>query len=157
MDFGDLSKHGLPDPEDGVFTDLARRGTVPAIIAKEGGDLVKEGRVQVAAAVESLEESGVLLANGERLEPDAVICATGYRCGLEPLVGKLGVLRENGEPKAFAPKAALPGLRFIGFEQRPAGIYYYGREARRSAKAIRRELRTAGAGRPQPALSRASA
>jgi len=36
------------------------------------------------------------------LQPDAVICATGYRRGLEPFVGNLGVLDERGAPRANA-------------------------------------------------------
>ena len=99
------------------------------------------------------------LADGERVEPDAIVCATGYRTGLEPLVGKLGVLDKAGLPQVVGGKAAAPGLRFVGYVPRPAGIYYFGKEAKHAAKSIARELRrTSSVGRPQPApLSRVSA
>ena len=97
------------------------------------------------------------LADGERMEPDAVICATGYRAGLEPLVGHLGVLNQPGVPKAVEGKPAAPGLRFVGYVPRPAGIHYFGREGKRAAKAIARELRTAGAPKPRRARASASA
>ena len=91
------------------------------------------------------------LADDNRIEPDAVICATGYRRGLEPLVGKLGVLDESGLPKTVGDRPAAPGLRFVGYVPRPAGMYYMGREAKRAAKRIARELRRDGANRSEPA------
>jgi hypothetical protein len=36
-------------------------------------------------AVESLDHASVQLANGRRLEPGAIIAATGYGSGLEPI------------------------------------------------------------------------
>jgi hypothetical protein len=71
-----------------------------------------------------------------------VVAATGYRCGLGPLVGHLGVLDERGVPRA-AEQPAAAGLRFIGYAPRPAHIGYMGREAKQAAKAIAR-------GRPVP-------
>ena len=156
MNVGDLSEHGLPVPEEGVFSRLRRLGAVPAILAEEVIESIKQGRFTVVAAVESLDATGVQLADGERLEPDAVICATGYRCGLEPLVGRLGVLDEVGVPKALGGRSAAPGLRFIGYVPRPAGMYYFGKEAKRAAKAIKRELRATRATRPQLATASAS-
>jgi hypothetical protein len=96
-------------------------------------------------AVESLDSNGVELADGTRVEPESVICATGYRRELEPLLGHLGVLGDRGMPKAIGPRPAAVGLRFIGYLPRPGGLGYMGKEARRAARAIRRELR---GGRP---------
>jgi hypothetical protein len=70
-----------------------------------------------------------------------VIAATGYRRGLEPMVGHLGVLDDEGVPRAFAAEAAAPGLRFVGYVHLPAHLRYAGREATRAAKAIAGELR----------------
>ena len=60
------------------------------------------------------------------------------------------MLDEAGLPKVVGGKPAAPGLRFVGYVPRPAGIYYFGREAKHAAKAIARELRRAGAPRPDP-------
>ena len=152
---GDLSEYGLPVPEEGLFSRLRRLDQVPPILSEEVIESIKKRKFEVVSAVESLDATGVQLADGERMEPDAVICATGYRTGLEPLVGHLGVLDEQGVPKAVEGKPAALGLRFVGYVPRPAGIYYFGREGKRAAKAIARELRTAGA--PQPRRARASA
>jgi hypothetical protein len=69
-----------------------------------------------------------------------VIAATGYTTGLERLVGHLGVLDQRGVPLIHGGPAAAPGLRFIGYQPRPAQIRYIGAEARRAAKQIKKDL-----------------
>jgi Pyridine nucleotide-disulphide oxidoreductase len=141
MDVGDLSEYGLPVPEEGVFSRLRRLGVAPSIVDREVIDAIKDGRIEVVREVESLEGIAVRLAGGDRLEPEAVICATGYERGLEPLVGHLGVLDERGVPRVQGAQAAAPGLRFIGYTARPGGLGYMSKQAKRAAKAIARELR----------------
>jgi hypothetical protein len=68
-----------------------------------------------------------------------VIAATGFRCGLEPLVGHLGVLTGRGVPHTVRGETAMPGLRFVGYVPRPAQLSYMGREARWAAQIIERE------------------
>jgi len=140
QDFGDLSEYGLPVPQEGLMTRFRRDGTVPAIVDKEVVEAVKQGTVEVVGAVESLDSAGAILAGGSRVEPDAVICATGYRRALEPLVGHLAVLDDHGWPTAAAPKPAAPGLRFVGYTSRPGALGFTTRQAKRSAKAIAREV-----------------
>ena len=142
QDFGDLSAYGLPVPEEGLMTRFRRDGTVPSIVDKDVIEAVKEGKVEVVGAVESLDSAGVILTGGRRLEPDAIICATGYRRALEPLVGHLGVLDDRGRPAVAAPKPAAPGLRFVGYTSRPGALGFMSRQAKRSAKAIAREVKS---------------
>jgi hypothetical protein len=142
MDLGDLSEFGLPVPEEGLFARFRREGKVPAIVDKEVIEAIKAGGIEVVGAVEDLDSSGVQLADGARIEPDAVICATGFRPGLEPLVAHLGALDARGLPRAQGAEAAAPGLRFIGFTTRPGVLGYAARQAKQAARAIRRELRT---------------
>ena len=140
MDVGDLTEYGLPVPEEGVFSRMYRLGVAPAIVDKEVIEAIKARRIEVVRAVEALDPTGVQLADGERVEPDVIICATGYRRALEPLVGHLDVLDGRGVPRAVGENPAAEGLRFIGYVPRPGGLGYMGREARRAAKAIAREL-----------------
>jgi hypothetical protein len=93
-------------------------------------DSIRAGDVEIVPAVD-----------GSVLEPDAVICATGYRCGLESVVGHLDVLDELGRPRIQGERPAAPGLRFIGYVPRPGALGYWGRQAKRAARAIARELR----------------
>jgi cation diffusion facilitator CzcD-associated flavoprotein CzcO len=138
LSIGKLDQYGLPRPEEGIFTRLRRLGVAPAIVDKEVIQAVKDRRIEVVRGVQSLDETGVALGDGERIEPDAVIAATGYTTALEPLVGHLGVLDERGIPLVRGDEAA-PGLRFVGFVSRPGAIAYMGREAKRAASAIARD------------------
>jgi NADPH-dependent 2,4-dienoyl-CoA reductase/sulfur reductase-like enzyme len=140
QDLGDLTEFGLPIPEEGVFSRLRRLGVAPAIVDREVIDAIKARRIEIVRGVESLDATGVTLADGARVEPDAIVCATGYRRGLEPLVGHLGVLDDRGVPVARGERPAAPGLRFIGYFSRPGALGYMGKEARRAARAITREL-----------------
>jgi cation diffusion facilitator CzcD-associated flavoprotein CzcO len=142
QDFGDLSGYGLPVPEEGLMTRLRRDGTAPSIVDKEVIEAVKQGTVEIVSAVESLDSAGVILAGGSRVEPDAIICATGYHRALEPLVGHLGILDDRGRPAVAAPKPAAPGLRFVGYIVRPDALGFMSRQAKRSAKAIARALKS---------------
>jgi cation diffusion facilitator CzcD-associated flavoprotein CzcO len=135
-EIGDLTEYGLPVPEEGLFSRLRRLGVAPAIVDKEMIQAIKDRRIEIVAGVESLDETGVALADSTRIEPDAVIAATGYRPGLEPLVGHLGVLNERGVPHSPQGEEAAPGLRFIGYRPLPAHISHMSREARRVAKEI---------------------
>jgi cation diffusion facilitator CzcD-associated flavoprotein CzcO len=140
---GDLSSWGLVPPEEGLFSRHHREAKAPAIVDKEVIEAIKSGRMKVVAAVESLDETGVRLVDGTRLEPGAIISATGYGSGLQNVVGHLGVLDERGFPRVHGGPAAAPGLRFIGYKPVPGQIGDMGREARRAAGAIFSELGSA--------------
>ena len=112
---GDLSEFGLPIPEEGVYAGVARADKVPALVDMEVIDAVRDGSIEVVATVESFDGNKVELVDRSRLDPDVVICATGYRRDLEPLVGHLGVLDAKGKPLVQGDKPAAQGLRFIGF------------------------------------------
>ena len=139
-ELGDLSAVGLPVPDEGVFTRLAREGVTPSIVDRDTVALISARRIEIVAAVEALDPGGVWLADGFRIETDAVIAATGYRRGLEPIVGHLGVLGEHGAPVAVGADATAPGLRFVGYRPVPAQLGYLGGEAKRAARAIARDL-----------------
>jgi hypothetical protein len=137
---GDLSRWGLVPPEEGLFSRHHREAKAPAIVDKEVIEAIKAGRIEIVAALASLDETGILLEDGTRLEPSAIIAATGYGSGLEPVVGHLGVLDERGFPRVHGGPAAAPGLRFIGYRPAPGQIGDMGREARRAASEIKSEL-----------------
>jgi NADPH-dependent 2,4-dienoyl-CoA reductase/sulfur reductase-like enzyme len=137
---GDLSEIGLPIPAEGPFARLARERKVPSLVDMEVIEAIKAGSIEVVAAVKGFDGGTVRLVDGAALEADAVICATGYRTGLEPLVGHLGVLDETGVPVVTGEKAAAEGLRFLGFSSRPIVMGYVARQSKRVAKQIAGEL-----------------
>ena len=97
----------------------------------------------MVATVESFDGDTVVLVDGSRLDPHAVILATGFVRGLEPLVGHLGVLDSKGKPVAVGERPAATGLRFIGYDIRPSLIGYMAKQSKRMAKRIARELSAA--------------
>ena len=114
--YGDLSEHGIPKPSYGLLTNVLDRSVAPMI---DDGfiDAVKQREIAIVPAVEGFDGPDVILEGGERIQPDAVIAATGYRRGLEGLVGHLGVLREDGRPthNALPGPPGAPGLWFVGY------------------------------------------
>jgi hypothetical protein len=111
----------------------------PAIVDHDLIEAIKERRIEIVGGVESMDATGVVLADGTRIEPDAVIAATGYRRGLEPLLGDLDVLDGRGWPRVAGGKSAVPGLHFVGYVPRPAMFGYFGGEAELAANQIARE------------------
>jgi hypothetical protein len=83
---------------------------------------LRRGAIEAVAAVERFDGADVVLADGSRVQPDAVIATTGQRPDLGPLVGHLGVIDPLGYPVVHgaAEAATAPGLHFVGFRL-PAG------------------------------------
>ncbi len=121
---GDLTEFGLPKPEHGVYTNVLRHRRIP-ILDMGFTAALRSGAIEVVAAVEGFDGADVLLADGSRIQPDAVVACTGYARGLEPLVGHLGVLDPTGRPKVHGPGCdpSAPGLHFIGFSDPISGAF----------------------------------
>jgi putative flavoprotein involved in K+ transport len=137
----DLAPQGLPRPEVGVRTSFITTGTTPVL---DVGivDAVRHGRVEIVAAVEGFEGRDVLLADGSRIDPDAVIASTGFRAGLDELVGHLDVLNGRGLPLATDGEPVLPGLWFVGFTPTLGGQLREGSIAARKVAAAVTQARS---------------
>ncbi|MEV8587619.1 NAD(P)-binding domain-containing protein [Streptomyces sp. NPDC051180] len=143
----DLSAYGLPRPTTGLAT-RQRQGAVPV---QDVGliDAVRAGTVEIVAAVDGFDAGEVLLADGTRVAPDSVIAATGYRRGLEPLLGHLDVLDATGRPVVHGARTArsAPGLYFTGFTNPISGMF---RELALDAERIARRISKT---KPHPATT----
>lgn len=132
--FGDLSKFGLPPALSGGASRLTSDYT--AIASDDGAvDAIKAGKIIVVPQIREFTRDGVILDNGMLIQPDIVIAATGYRTGLETMVGKLGVLDGKGVPlfNGAGNDPKLPGLWFTGMRPSIRGCFA---NARIQAKAI---------------------
>jgi len=140
---GDLRKYGYPTPPAGAITRDREEGVTFGV---DNGFVkaLKAGCFTVVPEINSFEGQIVHLIDGRSIEPDVVICATGYRPGLESLVGDLDVLDERGKPRFVADQASSdhPGLWFFGLNSSIYG-YLYARkhEAPHLADKIARALR----------------
>jgi putative flavoprotein involved in K+ transport len=147
---GDLSKYGLPQAPDGVKTRL-RRDKIGPCVQDHFASALKRGSIEIVPALRSFD--GAEVDVGRRIRPDAVIAATGYGRGLEPLVGHLGLLRDDGIPRAHGERTdpAAPGIYFVGFDALCSGqLRLMARDGRAVAKRI------AYGRRSMPAFGRAS-
>jgi len=139
--YGDLSAYGLPFAPLGAKSTVHQRGIGPTI---EHGfvEAVKSGQIQIVAAVDRFDDGDVVLSDGSRIQPDAVIAATGYRIDLEPLVGHLVELDPFGRPIVGHDQSApgAPGLFFSGYWSGVCGPMRRMRlEARRIGRAVAHE------------------
>ena len=138
---GPRKAYRLPPPPEGIATAVSRRRRPPmmsdGIVAA-----LRSGQLSVVPEVVGFDGPAVLLAGGRRLVVDAVIAATGYRRGLDRLVGHLGVLDQRGEPLTDGGIAARghPGLWFLGFGAPLGGqLHLIARQARRLARESARQ------------------
>jgi putative flavoprotein involved in K+ transport len=138
----DLSRYGIPLPGDGLMSRVRRVGEVPL---QDVGFIgaVRGGTVTPVAAVTGFDGDKVLLADGSAIGPQAVIAATGYRRGLEKMVGHLGVLDDSGLPILHGGVPAAPGLFFLGYTVSLRGMLRdIAADARRAAPAVARDYRS---------------
>ena len=136
--FPDLTPYGLVAPERPYSTFLKRR--VIPIVDVGLAEAVKARRVRVVGALEQFDDEGAaVLATDPRAEVDAVVAATGFRPGLEPLVGHLDVLDERGRTRVRDVQEPLtaPGLHFLCYEITLGGTFRLaGKEATRLARVV---------------------
>jgi len=147
LTFGNLLRFGIPRAPEGPYASYWHRGINPAV---DDGFIaaLKRGIATVVGEVQSLDGEDVMLVDGTCLRPHSVICATGYRRGLEPLVGHLGVLRTDGVPicHSGAPEHPLAQrLYFCGMWAPFSGQIRVGPiHARRIARAAGGDRRNCG-------------
>lgn len=139
----DLTSYGLPRPTTGLFTRAARDDVSP-LIDHGFVKAVRSGAVVPTPAVIALHHHEVVLTDGTRLVPEVVVAATGYRCGLEDLVGHLNLLDPVGQPLLRGRRTSLaaPHLYFAGYTNHLSGLLrHVAIEARQIARAIHHPAR----------------
>ena len=144
---GDLTEYGLP-PNERPITRAVKEDVIP-ILDVGLVEAVKQRTVEVVAAVTGFDGRDVLLADGTRIQPDAVIACAGYARGLEPLVGHLGLLGHKGRPVVHGGETHpnAPHMHFIGYTNPISGMFReFGITARKIARAIARDR-----AKPRPA------
>lgn len=125
LTIGDLSAYGLQKPPYPPSYQIRELGKIP-VIDLGTLDQIKAGNIQVAPGIQQINQETVTFSDGRELRFDAIIMATGYRPGLQPLLGKTlanAVLNEKGYPKScWFNTPDLRGLYFLGFTTPLTGI-----------------------------------
>nr|WP_157580786.1 NAD(P)/FAD-dependent oxidoreductase [Rudanella lutea] len=122
---GDLSGYGLGKPTHPPSYLIREKGRIP-VIDQGTLDQIKAGRIAVAPSIERINARTVTFSDGSERPFDAIVLATGYRPGLQPVLGEAlctQVLNERGYPKAlWFDEPELKGLYFLGFKTPLTGI-----------------------------------
>lgn len=145
-DIGDLTAYGLPTPKDGLYERILRDDAIPLV---DVGFLaaLKAGQITVVPGVVGFDGEHVVHADGLMRPADLVIAATGYRRGLEPLIGHLGVLGRDGRPTVRRAQTHpnAPRMWFTGYTNPISGMFReVGIDARHIARAAAAELNGRG-------------
>ena len=151
--FGDLTRLGYPRSAAGAFTRAAADGVTVAV---DDGFVraLKAGRVTMKPAIDRFDGPQVCFTDGTRCAPDAVICATGYRPGLEQIAGHLVPLDAHGLPPFTGASSSPlhPGLWFFGLDRSIYGnMHVRRRQARQLARAIGQQPAAGHGSAPQRA------
>jgi putative flavoprotein involved in K+ transport len=155
MRYGDLAELGVVPAPWGMATELELKGKGP-VLDRGFSAGIREGRIEIVGAVAGFDGPDVVLACGDHVRPDVVVAATGYRAGLEGLVGDLVDLDQWGRPacaeSGIDPRA--PGLYFAGYSlplsgQLPEMACTVRRVAVHAERYVRSGLRTPISNPPQ--------
>ena len=139
----DLTRYGMPSATAGVVAQARATEVIPTIDVGLVAAL-RAGRVTPVGALDRFEAGEAVFADGARFAADAIILATGYTTGLDPIVGHLGVLDARGVPLITGRRThpAAPGLRFVGLSNPLKGqLLQISLDARSAARAIAGEVR----------------
>lgn len=119
--FGNIRKYGLESLSTPPAVLLRTTGKTPLI---DIGTIkaIKEGKIKVVGKIERFYESGVTFQNGEAINFDAVILATGYRAKIEALLENgAAVLDKYGLPQPPVGTGFHKGIYFNGFDNYKLG------------------------------------
>lgn len=115
LSLGDLSLIGIGRAPVGAYTRVANDGVTVAV---DDGFLaaVRQGHARIVPEIVKVENIRALARDGQEVQPEVIICATGFTPGLERLIGHLGVLDRFGYPTTIGAQSnpAHPGLWFLG-------------------------------------------
>lgn len=116
---GNTSRYGLRRPQMGPLELKDKFGKTPVL---DVGTLAKirEGKIKVVPAVESLTSRGARFVDGQEKDFDAVILATGYRSNVPSWLKERQFFAEDGFPRTPFPNGwkGENGLYAVGFTRK---------------------------------------
>lgn len=134
---GDLSRWGFVRPAAGPNRMIEESGRIPMLDVGTIA-MVKQGRIRVLPAVETIFPDRVRFDDGSVHPFDAIVCATGYTPGLANIIHGFDAIADaRGRPDRFGEESGIAGLYFVGFRNPPTGaLREIALEAPRVARSI---------------------
>ncbi|KAL6502933.1 putative indole-3-pyruvate monooxygenase YUCCA5 [Orobanche hederae] len=119
MILGDTEKYGLKRPSGGPLELKNTQGRTP-VLDIGALEKIRSKEIQVVPGIKRLSCGIVELVNGEKLEIDTVVLATGYRSNVPYWLQGTDFFSEDGFPKAAFPNGwkGEGGLYAVGFTKR---------------------------------------
>jgi cation diffusion facilitator CzcD-associated flavoprotein CzcO len=118
---GDLTKYGITQAKMDPVDQLRITGQTP-VIDIGTVEQIKKGKIKIVPDIDHFITHGVILKNGDRLEVDVVILATGYKNDMDQLLENTnGLLDHCGMPKDCIGAGYYQGLYFLGFDNYKLG------------------------------------
>ncbi|KAJ9154074.1 hypothetical protein P3X46_027450 [Hevea brasiliensis] len=116
---GNLKKYGLKRPCIGPLQLKNSQGKTP-VLDIGALDKIRSGKIKVVPGIKRFSNGRVELVNGEKLEIDSVILATGYRSNVPSWLRENEFFSEDGIPKNPFPNGwkGKAGLYAVGFTRR---------------------------------------
>jgi lysine/ornithine N-monooxygenase len=116
---GDLSRHGINRPNEGILQWVASSGRIPVI---DVGTVRKiyQGAIKVAPGISAITGDGASFSGGNSRKFDAVILATGYRPNYQFFLESRDV--SNPDDHTSADQSSNSTIYFVGFNNSVAGL-----------------------------------
>ncbi|KAL0693059.1 hypothetical protein Bca4012_060239 [Brassica carinata] len=116
---GNLTKYGLKRPKMGPMELKVVTGKTP-VLDIGAMEIIKSGQVDIVPGIKRFSRSHVELVDGQILDLDAVVLATGYRSNVPSWLQENDLFSKNGFPKSPFPNAwkGKSGLYAAGFTRK---------------------------------------
>ncbi|GMH29319.1 hypothetical protein Nepgr_031162 [Nepenthes gracilis] len=119
MAFGNTEKYGLKRPLEGPLQLKNSDGKTP-VLDLGTMEKIKSGEIKLVPGIKRFSRGRVELVNGEIVEIDSVVLATGYRSNVPSWLKENEFFSENGFPKSPFPNGwkGKAGLYAAGFTRK---------------------------------------
>ncbi|KAF2307192.1 hypothetical protein GH714_025373 [Hevea brasiliensis] len=116
---GNIEKYGLKRPSMGPLQLKNTMGKTP-VLDIGALEKIRSGDIKVVPGIKRFSRGQVELVNGETLDIDSVVLATGYRSNVPSWLQEGEFFSKNGFPKAPFPNGwkGNAGLYAVGFTRR---------------------------------------
>ena len=116
---GNLLKHGIRRPREGIFRQVATSAKIPVI---DVGTVrkISEGAIRIEPGISAITEDGAIFRGGGEGKFDAIIFATGYRPNYRSFLQADDIKNPKDYPPARQNTDST--IYFVGFKNSVAGL-----------------------------------
>jgi cation diffusion facilitator CzcD-associated flavoprotein CzcO len=136
LDFalGDLSKHGIKRPKEGILQRVASSARIPVI---DVGTVrkISEGAIKIAPGISAITDDGPIFVGGSKGKFDAIIFATGFSPDYRSFL-QIDDIKAPAN-QTFVKQNSESTIYFVGFNNSVSGLL---RQISREAVQVARDI-----------------